>query len=988
MLERVLTFLFPNLASKDRSPNDGDQEEVEGCCMSPMSGESCIEDFKVLNLLGKGSFACVYKAQSINTGIEVAIKMIDKKAMQKVGMVQRVRNEVEIHCQLKHPSILELYNYFEDGNYVYLILEMCHNGEMNRFLKNRKKPFSEEEARHFMHQIVTGMLYLHSHGILHRDLTLSNLLLSSDMNIKIADFGLAAQLKLPNEKHFTMCGTPNYIAPEIATRSAHGLESDVWSLGCMLYTFLVGRPPFDTDTVKNTLNKIVLADYEMPTFVSREAKDLIFQLLRKNPADRLSLSSVLDHPFMTGLSARSKDLSAVEDSMDSGHATISTGFTGSSGVSTSSRFQEKRPFYGPSLPNKMNIFHFKDKHSSDSSSVDGRSFNNHQREDDDFDGRGRKAVVEGRPHSRYLRRAHSSDRSGTSHSQTQGKPNSFAERCHSVESLAKPLQVPVYRNPTSSPSNSYGDIPQMFTDKAICSTGSLDRHTSPPVKEKAPSQFLYSSKPITSTSDEKCQAETVHQWFGAMQLNGQMKKAPDMSSISNSGGDFYCQQGMHQGDTQYAWNDGKMKKTTDSSFDGVHRGMRKPPAATQRKPEQARPEYLLEEQKARLPQQPFGSCTLRSITSPLHSDRLKPIRQKTKNAVVSILDTGEVCMEFLKEYNSQERVKEVLRITSDGNLIYVYHPNEGKGFPLVDRPPSPPDSMLSYTFDSLPEKYWKKYQYAAKFIQLVRSKTPKVTYYTRYAKCMLMENCPNPDVEICFYDGTKFHKTADLIRIIEKSGKSYMLKEGSRNNSLSEDIQSYVDHANESLRVCLSLESSINIEEKKSDVSLFPITFGRRPTSTDSPKPIAQSAASVSGKKEQSSTNRVLLGSTTSPNQMPNVNPSIISYEGSVFSASTAQACPASNAANTHTPDRGQVLKSVFVENVGWASQLNSGAVWVQFNDGSQLVVEPGVSSIIYTAPNGQITRHGENDKLPEYIKNKLQCLSSILMLFASTSSH
>uniref|UniRef100_A0A4W5RFK1 non-specific serine/threonine protein kinase n=2 Tax=Salmoninae TaxID=504568 RepID=A0A4W5RFK1_9TELE len=78
-------------------------------------------DFKVLTLLGKGSFACVYRAKSVNTGLEVAIKMIDKKAMHKSGMVQRVSNEVEIQCRLKHPSILELYNYFEDSNYVYLV---------------------------------------------------------------------------------------------------------------------------------------------------------------------------------------------------------------------------------------------------------------------------------------------------------------------------------------------------------------------------------------------------------------------------------------------------------------------------------------------------------------------------------------------------------------------------------------------------------------------------------------------------------------------------------------------------------------------------------------------------------------------------------------------------------------------------------------------------------------------------------------------------
>ncbi|CAJ0916774.1 unnamed protein product [Ranitomeya imitator] len=266
-------------------------------------------------------------------------------------------------------------------------------------------------------------------------------------------------------------------------------------------------------------------------------------------------------------------------------------------------------------------------------------------------------------------------------------------------------------------------------------------------------------------------------------------------------------------------------------------------------------------------------------------------------------------------------------------------------------------------------------------------------------------------------EGAKIHKTVHLTRVIEKSGKSYTLKDGSRANSLSDEIKCYVDHANESHRVCLSLESAINIEEKKGDnISLFPITFGSehcwgegmnagfstksrgqrltvalspawRPISTDSPKPPAQtvsSGESVCGHKDQSPSNRAFV-SPASPPQMSNINPSILSYEGSVFSA---QSAPSSKTSKSHTPDPGQVLKSVFVKNVGWASQLNTGAVWVQFNDGSQLVVQPGVSSIIYTAPNGQVTRHGENDKLPEYIKNKLQCLSSILMLFANSSSH
>lgn len=283
-----------------------------------------------------------------------------------------------------------------------------------------------------MHQIVKGMLYLHTHGILHRDLTLSNLLLTNNMNIKIADFGLATQLKLPNEKHFTMCGTPNYISPEVATRSAHGLESDVWSLGCMFYAFLTGRPPFDTDTVKHTLSKVVLGEYEMPTHVSLEAQDLIHQLLQKDPTQRPSLSAVLDHPFMTrNLLVRTKEPGlGDEGSIDSGIATISTACTSSTSGSSGSRLQ-RRCMIGSALPNRMaplpNFPH-------QLGSVCYEEGDQRQHATDRGRGRVFHSGEGGQPHSRYLRRAHSSDRSESS---AQGLGSGLPEvgRCHSEESL-------------------------------------------------------------------------------------------------------------------------------------------------------------------------------------------------------------------------------------------------------------------------------------------------------------------------------------------------------------------------------------------------------------------------------------------------------------------------------------------------------------------------------------------------------------------------
>ncbi|XP_036618651.1 serine/threonine-protein kinase PLK4 isoform X2 [Trichosurus vulpecula] len=953
-----------------------------------------IEDFRVGNLLGKGSFAGVYRAECRRTGLEVAIKMIDKKAMRNAGMVHRVKNEVEIHCQLKHPSILELYNYFEDSNYVYLVLEICHNGEMNRYLKNKTNPFSESEARQFMHQIITGMLYLHSHGILHRDLTLSNLLLTRNMNIKIADFGLATQLKMPNEKHYTLCGTPNYISPEVATRSAHGLESDVWSLGCMFYTLLIGRPPFDTDTVKNTLNKVVLVDYEMPTFLSQEAKDLIHQLLRRNPAERLSLSSVLDHPFMCqSSSVRIKGSGTIEDSIDSGHATISTALTGSSSASISGCLPDKkRLLFGQPLPNKMTIFP-KNKNVSDFSSGDGSSFYNQwgiQGQEIDHRGRGRLLQdAEERPHSRYLRRAHSSDRSSTSSGHSQAKPPTV-ERCHSADVLSKPNRRGWPENEERfSPVDSNANVFHIFKENISNIPDSFGKSDKDQARSPHPGRSAF------PFSDQTSQSETVQQWFGNLQTNAQLREAPVHISI-NSNRNVQGHPDL-QDTRRNAWTDRMGNRDTDVS-DNAHcvkqsNAMTYMPAC-HREPETVQPVPVFgshpvsEPSKSRSmePQTGHQKRTFRSVTSPLNARRLKPIRQKTKKAVVSILDTEEVCVELLKEVASQEYVKEVLQVSGDGNSITIYYPNDGEGFPLDNKPLPLPKDVTRYSFDSLPEKYWRKYQYASRFVQLVRSKTPKITYFSKYAKCILMENAPHADFEVWFYDGAKIHKTEDLINVIEKSGKSYTLKGETAIDGLKEEIKVYVDHANEEHRFCLELESCVSAVERKNGRLSFPLVVGRKPGNPSSPQAVAPPSFvdPVSLVKDMASLNRGVVSSSASSNQAPTTSPSIVPYEGSGLTAAMPETEGSSTSPEDYLPKSAKLLKSVFVKNIGWATQLSSGAVCVQFNDRSQLVVQAGVPSISYTSPNGQTTRYGENEKLPDYIKEKLQCVSSILLMFAN----
>ncbi|VTJ82692.1 Hypothetical predicted protein [Marmota monax] len=540
----------------------------------------------------------------------------------------------------------------------------------------------------------------------------------------------------------------------------------------------------------------------------------------------------------------------------------------------------------------------KHKNSSDFSSGDGSSFctqwGNQVHETSNS---GRGSVIqdaEERPHSRYLHRAHSSDRSGTSNSQSRAKTYTM-EQCHSAETLSKSKRSGIEENEDRCPpTNSNVNIFHFFKEKTSHSSGSFER----PDNNQALSNHLCPGKSPFPFSDQTPQTEIVQQWFGNLQMND-----PLSEQIKTRG----------------------MESTVG-----------------------------------------YQKHTLRSITSPLITHRLKPIRQKTKKAVVSILDSEEVCVELLKEYASQEYVKEVLQISSDGNMITIYYPNDGRGFPLADKPPLPTDNISRYNFDNLPEKYWQKYQYASRFVQLVRSKSPQITYFTRYAKCILMENSPDADFEVWFYDGAKIHKTEDLIQVIEKTGKSYTLKDGNQIHSLKEEIKIYMDHANEAHRICLALESVISGEEKKSgSAPFFPIIVGRKPGNTSSPKalsppPCVDPNCAI---RDAPSLGRLIMNSATTPTQAPMLSPSIVTAEGLGHTTTASGTNVSSNNLKDCLPTSAQLLKSVFVKNVGWATQLTSGAVWVQFNDGSQLVVQAGVSSISYTSPNGQTTRYGDNEK-------------------------
>jgi len=248
--------------------------------------------------LGKGGFAKCYELKDSATNEVVAGKIVPKSLLTKTHQKEKMSQEIRLHKNLNHVYVVKLFSYFEDPNFVYVILELCRKRSLME-LHKRRKAITEPETRYFMHQLLSGVKYLHEIKIIHRDLKLGNVFLNDNMEVKIGDFGLATKVDYDGERKRTLCGTPNYIAPEVLGKKGHSYEVDVWSLGCILYTLLVGKPPFETQTLKDTYTKIKKNEYHIPSRVGPLARNLITKLLQHEPVKRPSVADILKDDFMT-----------------------------------------------------------------------------------------------------------------------------------------------------------------------------------------------------------------------------------------------------------------------------------------------------------------------------------------------------------------------------------------------------------------------------------------------------------------------------------------------------------------------------------------------------------------------------------------------------------------------------------------------------------------------------------------------------------------
>ena len=264
-----------------------------------------IKDFEKLNTVGLGSYGRVCLCKKKKSGKVYVMKILKKNDIIKQKQVDHVYSEYTILSMLKHPFIVQLIGVnFEDPKYIYFILEYIQGGELFTLLRS-KVTFPVPQAKFYIAHIITVFEYLHSKNIVYRDLKPENILINKNGYLKLTDFGFAKQLDSEKTKTYTLCGTPEYLAPEIILNKGHGKAVDWWTLGILLFEMLVGIDPFSDDEPMKTYQKILKGKINFPKEINKDAKSLIKHLLVQDTTKRYGclkngVKDILNHRFFDG----------------------------------------------------------------------------------------------------------------------------------------------------------------------------------------------------------------------------------------------------------------------------------------------------------------------------------------------------------------------------------------------------------------------------------------------------------------------------------------------------------------------------------------------------------------------------------------------------------------------------------------------------------------------------------------------------------------
>lgn len=249
--------------------------------------------------LGEGTFAKVKFARNVETGENVAIKILDKEKVLKHKMITQIKREISTMKLIRHPNVIRMHEVMASKTKIYIVLEFVTGGELFDKIATRGR-LKEDEARKYFQQLINAVDYCHSRGVFHRDLKPENLLLDASGCLKVSDFGLSAlpqQVREDGLLH-TTCGTPNYVAPEVINNKGYdGAKADLWSCGVILFVLMAGYLPFEESNLMALYKKIFKAEFSCPPWFSASAKKLIKRILDPNPETRITTAEVIENEW-------------------------------------------------------------------------------------------------------------------------------------------------------------------------------------------------------------------------------------------------------------------------------------------------------------------------------------------------------------------------------------------------------------------------------------------------------------------------------------------------------------------------------------------------------------------------------------------------------------------------------------------------------------------------------------------------------------------
>ncbi|KAF8052805.1 hypothetical protein N665_1503s0001 [Sinapis alba] len=280
-----------------------DSEKAPEGDVVKVSGEVGIEDFEVLKVVGQGAFGKVYQVRKKDTSEIFAMKVMRKDKIMEKNHAEYMKAERDILTKIDHPFIVQLKYSFQTKYRLYLVLDFINGGHLF-FQLYHQGLFREDLARVYTAEIVSAVSHLHENGIMHRDLKPENILMDTDGHVMLTDFGLAKEFEEKTRSN-SMCGTTEYMAPEIVRGKGHDKAADWWSVGILLYEMLTGKPPFMGSKGK-IQQKIVKDKIKLPQFLSTEAHALLKGLLQKEPERRLGsgprgAGEIKEHKWFKGI---------------------------------------------------------------------------------------------------------------------------------------------------------------------------------------------------------------------------------------------------------------------------------------------------------------------------------------------------------------------------------------------------------------------------------------------------------------------------------------------------------------------------------------------------------------------------------------------------------------------------------------------------------------------------------------------------------------